>query len=86
MIVALGGIPVRPGKGTKALEEAVQCLQLEKTFVFFQKAFFRLTVIWLNLEVVYPSYTKKVAVRIIPFAIYGGYEAWPYNRAFTAFA
>jgi len=80
MIVALGGIPVRPGKGTHALEEAVECLRRGETVCIFPEGVLSVDGNLAQFRSGVAKLHKESGCPVIPFAIYGGYEAWPYNR------
>ncbi len=79
-IVALGGIPVCPGKGTQALDEAVKCLKRGEDVCIFPEGLLSTDGNLSQFHSGVAKLHKESGCPIIPFAIYGGYEAWPYNR------
>ncbi len=85
MIVALGGIPVRPGKGTKAIEDAIACLANGEDVCIFPEGILSVDGNLAHFRSGVSKMHKESGCPIIPFAIYGGYEAWPYNRALPRF-
>ena len=80
MIVALDGIPVRTGKGTQALEEAVKCLKRGEDVCIFPEGVLSTDGNLSHFRSGVSKLQKDSGCPIIPFAIYGGYEAWPHNR------
>lgn len=79
-IVALGGIPVRPGKGPKALDDALACLKNGEDICIFPEGILSVDGNLAHFRSGVSKLHKESGCPIIPFAIYGGYEAWPYNR------
>ncbi len=81
IISVFGGISVRPHKGGYAIEEArIKCLARGENITISPEgvlskdgkiAEFRSGVARLH---------RASKCSVVPFAIYGGYEAWPYNR------
>lgn len=80
VIIALGGIPVRPGKGTKAIDDAVKCLAGGDNICIFPEGVLSVDGNLAQFRSGVSKLHKESGCPIIPFAIYGGYEAWPYNR------
>ncbi len=85
MIVALGGIPVRPGKGAQAIEDAAKCLANGDNVCIFPEGALSVDGNLAQFRIGVSKLHKESGCPIIPFAIYGGYEAWPYNRPLPRF-
>ncbi len=79
IIVALGGIPVRPGKGPRALDNALACLANGENICIFPEGVLSVDGNLAHFRSGVSKLHKESGCPIIPFAIYGGYEAWPYN-------
>lgn len=85
IIRAFGGISVRPQKGSFAIEEAVKCLAQGDDICIFPEG-------KLSLDGNIADFRSGVAriqnaskCPVVPFAIYGGYEAWSYNQLLPRF-
>jgi len=80
IIIALGGIPVHPGKGSKAIEDALKYLTDGEDICIFPEGVLSIDGNLAQFRSGVSKLHKESGCPIIPFAIYGGYEAWPYNR------
>lgn len=79
-IIAMGSIPVRPGKGGKAIEDALKCLADGESICIFPEGALSVDGSLAQFRSGVSKLCKESGCPIIPFALYGGYEAWPYNR------
>jgi 1-acyl-sn-glycerol-3-phosphate acyltransferase len=85
LIVALGGIPVCPGKGLRSIEDAVACLAHGDDICIFPEGVLSTDGNLAQFRSGVAKLHKESGCPIIPFAIYGGYEAWPYNHLLPHF-
>ncbi len=80
LVTLLGGIPVKAQKGLDALEQANKYLAQGHSICIFPEG--KLTEDG-NIAKFHKGVAKLHQLSkcpIVPFAIYGGYEAWPYNQ------
>lgn len=82
VIHLFGGIPVRPRKGAYALKEAVKCLERGENICIFPEGLLSIDGEVTEFRSGVVRLQKDSRCPVVPFAIYGSFEAWPYNRRF----
>lgn len=80
IIRAFGGISVRKHKGSYAIEEAANCLAVGEDICIFPEGKLSLDGKITDFRSGVARLQKASKCPVVPFAIYGSYEAWPYNR------
>lgn len=85
LLSRLGGIPVKPGRGTDAIDTAVRCLKKGESVCIFPEGKLTHDGSMGKFHNGVARLQRQSGCKIVPFAIEGGFEAWGFASKMPRF-